>query len=72
MPFAPRPRPPHTLTLPAHISPRIVCPLFDSRQEATAFNQPLSFETSSVTTNVNEDGFAGMTNMFGVRSAQAL
>eukprot|EP00964_Phaeocystis_antarctica_P045727 scaffold26337_cov57-Phaeocystis_antarctica.AAC.1 len=31
-------------------SPRTACPLFDSRQDASAFNQPLSFDTSSVTT----------------------
>ena len=31
------------------LSPRTVCPPFDSRQHASAFNQPLSFDTSSVT-----------------------
>eukprot|EP00964_Phaeocystis_antarctica_P102552 scaffold67892_cov48-Phaeocystis_antarctica.AAC.1 len=40
-------------------SPRTVCPPFDSRQFASAFNQPLSFDTSSVT---------NMFNMFYVRS----
>ena len=35
--------------LPALTSPRTVCPPFDSRQNAMAFNQPLSFDTSSVT-----------------------
>eukprot|EP00964_Phaeocystis_antarctica_P045599 scaffold26259_cov55-Phaeocystis_antarctica.AAC.2 len=37
--------------------------LLSTRQEASAFNQPLSFDTSSVTT---------MYSMFGVRSAHAL
>eukprot|EP00964_Phaeocystis_antarctica_P046650 scaffold26979_cov53-Phaeocystis_antarctica.AAC.1 len=31
-------------------SPRIICPAFVPRQQASAFNQPLSFDTSSVTT----------------------
>eukprot|EP00964_Phaeocystis_antarctica_P034027 scaffold19348_cov52-Phaeocystis_antarctica.AAC.2 len=35
--------------LPARTLPRIVCPPFDSRQLASAFNQPLSFDTSIVT-----------------------
>ena len=48
---------------PARTSPRIVCPRFDSRQDASAFNQPLSFDTSSVTT---------MYYMFHVRAAHAL
>ena len=30
-----------------------MCPSFDSRQDARAFNQPLSFDTSSVTNMVN-------------------
>ena len=41
-------------------SPRTACPLSDSRQEASVFNQPLSFDTSSVTT---------MSGMFYVRSS---
>ena len=49
--------------LQARISLPIVCPPFDSRQAARAFNQPLSFDTSSVT---------DMQWMFGVRSARAL
>jgi len=40
-------------------SPRIACALPSTRQSATAFNQPLSFDTSSVTT---------MSDMFFVRS----
>eukprot|EP00964_Phaeocystis_antarctica_P045733 scaffold26342_cov63-Phaeocystis_antarctica.AAC.1 len=43
-----------------YTSPRIVCPSFDSRQYASAFNQPLSFDTSSITT---------MNTMFSVRSS---
>ena len=46
--------------LPGRTSPRTVCPPFDSRQYASAFNQPLSFDTSSVTT---------MAYMFYVRSS---
>eukprot|EP00964_Phaeocystis_antarctica_P157294 scaffold127415_cov63-Phaeocystis_antarctica.AAC.3 len=34
---------------PARTSPRTLCPLFYSRQAASAFDQPLSFDTSSVT-----------------------
>eukprot|EP00964_Phaeocystis_antarctica_P061637 scaffold36844_cov58-Phaeocystis_antarctica.AAC.3 len=49
--------------LPARTSPRTVCPPCDSRQDATAFNQPLSFDTSSVTTMYR------MYNMFYVRSS---
>ena len=30
-------------------APRTVCPAYDPRQSASAFNQPLSFDTSSVT-----------------------
>ena len=44
------PRSPATSRLPARTSPRIVCPPFGPRQQASAFNQPLSFDTSSVTT----------------------
>eukprot|EP00964_Phaeocystis_antarctica_P052428 scaffold30701_cov45-Phaeocystis_antarctica.AAC.1 len=32
-----------------YTSPRTACPSFDSRQYALAFNQPLTFDTSSVT-----------------------
>ena len=42
-----------------YTSPRTACPSFDSRQYASAFNQPLSFDTSSVT---------DMRGMFRVRS----
>eukprot|EP00964_Phaeocystis_antarctica_P036688 scaffold20948_cov51-Phaeocystis_antarctica.AAC.4 len=48
---------------PARTSPRTVCPPFDSRQQAPFFNQPLSFDTSSVTT---------MYGMFAVRSTPVL
>ena len=48
-----------------HISPRVVplsdVPPLDSRQDADAFNQPLSFDTSSVRY------FTGMSYMFQVR-----
>jgi len=48
---------------PAHLAPHRT-PSFDStRQGASAFNQPLSFDTSSVT---------DMYRMFYVRSARAL
>jgi len=56
----------HRLTpsrLPARTSPRIACPSLSTRQNAQAFNQPLSFDTSKVTI---------MTHMFSVRSARAL
>eukprot|EP00964_Phaeocystis_antarctica_P004953 scaffold2698_cov48-Phaeocystis_antarctica.AAC.5 len=43
-----------------YTSPRTACPSFDSRQGASAFNQPLSFDTSSVT---------NMGYMFSVRSS---
>ena len=45
------PRPPAASPAPAglHTSPHTACPPFDSRQLASAFNQPLSFNTSSVT-----------------------
>ena len=48
--------------LPARTSHRIVYALRVARQYAEAFNQPLSFDTSKVTT---------MVNMFEVRSASA-
>ena len=52
---------------PSRRAPRPACiarPPFDcTRQGASDFNQPLSFDTSSVTT---------MYNMFSVRSAHAL
>eukprot|EP00964_Phaeocystis_antarctica_P036686 scaffold20948_cov51-Phaeocystis_antarctica.AAC.2 len=54
------PRSPAASCLPARTSPRTVCPPFDSRQYAYAFNQPLSFDTTSVT---------DMNRMFEVRSA---
>ena len=44
-------------------SPRTACSSFDSRQRAAAFNQPLSFNTASVT---------NMGYMFNVRSVHAL
>ena len=44
-----------------HLAPHAtVCLSFDSRQGASAFNQPLSWDTSSVTY---------MRTMFGVRSS---
>ena len=43
-----RGRPPPS-RLPGRTSSRTVCPPFDPRQNARAFNQPLSFDTSSVT-----------------------
>eukprot|EP00964_Phaeocystis_antarctica_P038133 scaffold21831_cov48-Phaeocystis_antarctica.AAC.1 len=46
--------------LPVGTLPLIACPSFDSRQSAKAFNQPLSFDTSSVT---------DMAYMFRVRSS---
>ena len=50
--------------LPARTSPpRIACALPSTRQDAKAFNQPLSIDTSSV---------KDMSNMFRVRSARAL
>eukprot|EP00964_Phaeocystis_antarctica_P001077 scaffold605_cov43-Phaeocystis_antarctica.AAC.1 len=55
----PRDRPPPPVCWPAP-SPRTACPPFDSRQSASAFNQPLSFDTSSVTS---------MGLMFSVRSS---
>ena len=43
------PRSPAASCLPARTSSRTVCPSFASRQGASAFNQPLSFDTSGVT-----------------------
>ena len=48
-----------TCRRPARSSPRIIFPPFDFRQHASAFNQPLTFDTSSVT---------HMDHMFTVRS----
>ena len=48
---------PHTSPLPASHA------RLSTRQKASAFNQPLSFDTSKVTT---------MLSMFAVRSARAL
>ena len=62
MRLAPSP-PPTALSPPGpHLSPRIVYALLLTRQYARAFNQPLSFDTSKVTT---------MEIMFEVRSARA-
>ena len=61
MPLAPPP--PHALPPPGpHLAPHRM-PFPSTRQYARAFNQPLSFDTSKVTT---------MGNMFLVRSARAL
>jgi hypothetical protein len=49
--------------LPARTSPRIACAPPSTRQGAKAFNQPLSLDTSKVTT---------MYAMFLVRPARAL
>ena len=47
MPLGP---PPHArLSASPHLSPRIVYALLLTRQGASAFNQPLSFDTSKVT-----------------------
>ena len=55
------PRSPAASRLPVLCtSSRTVCPPFDSRQRASTFNQPLSFNTSSVT---------DMAYMFFVRSS---
>ena len=62
--YAARALPPaHAPRLPAHTSPGIVYALLSTRQTAKAFNQPLSFDTSSVT---------DMRYMFQVRSVHAL
>ena len=56
--------PAHALPPPGpHASLRILYALHSTRQGAKAFNQPLSFDTSKVTT---------MLYMFNVRSAHAL
>ena len=52
------PRPPALLG--PQLAPNCMCPPFNSRQHATAFNQPLSLDTSSVT---------DMGHMFQVGSA---
>ena len=49
--------------LPARPSPRVAYALLSTRQYPSVFNQPLSFDTSSVTS---------MDSMFYVRSAPAL
>ena len=57
---------PHALPpsrLPARMSPLCPCACLSTRQGTSAFNQPLSFDTSSVT---------NMGGMFYVRSARAL
>jgi hypothetical protein len=62
MPLAPPP--PHALPPPvAQSRPASHVPLPSTRQFASAFNQPLSFDTSKVT---------NMASMFRVRSARAL
>ena len=62
MPLAPPP--PHAPSrLPARTSRPASHALLSTRQGATTFNQPLSFDTSSVT---------DMHHMFYVRSARAL
>ena len=61
MPLALPPCTPHTPSrLPARTSRLIVYALFSTRQYASTFNQPLSFDTSSVT---------DMSYMFYVRSS---
>jgi len=61
MPFAPPP--PHALPPPGpHLAPHRM-PLPSTRQVARAFNQPVSLDTSKVTT---------IGGMFYVRSARAL
>ena len=58
--------PPRAIPVPPagpHVAPHIVYAPRLTRQYASAFNQPLSFDTSSVTT---------MKYMFRVRSARAL
>ena len=55
--------PPNALTPPGpHLFPHLM-PALSTRQSASVFNQPLSFDTSKVT---------NMGNMFYVRSARAL
>ena len=59
--------PPHArLSASPHLSPHIVYALLVTRQEAGAFNQPLSFDTFMVT------GPGAMFRMFEVRSARVL
>ena len=48
------------LPTPVYLAPHRMCPPLDSRQHAYVFNQPLSFDTSSVTI---------MSRMFKVRSS---
>ena len=56
--------PPNALTPPGpYTSSHIACPRLSTRQNALAFNQPLSFDTSEVT---------NMYGMFQVRFARAL
>ena len=56
--------PPHArLSASPHLSPHIVYALLVTRQDALAFNQPLSFDTSKVTT---------MERMLAVRSSRVL
>ena len=58
--------PPHArLSASPHLSPHIVYALFVTRQDARAFNQPLSFDTSMVMVKA-------MFRMFEVRSARVL
>ena len=59
-PYPPRASPHSTSRLPARTSSRIAYPLLSTRQEALAFDQPLNFDTSSVT---------AMWSMFRVRSS---
>ena len=58
----PRPPPHARLSASPHLSPCIVYALLLTRQDAEAFNQPLSFDTSKVTS---------MNKMFVVRSWRA-
>ena len=60
------PPPPHTRASGPAPHPALYAPL-STRQVATAFNQPLSFDTSSV-----KPGHPAMQHMFYVRSARAL
>ena len=53
----------HPPASPARTSPRIAYALPSTRQDAYAFNQPLSFDTSKVT---------NVFGMFWVRPARAL
>ena len=49
-PLAPSPPPPALSPPGARTSPRVVCPHLATRQSAGAFNQPLTLDTSKVTT----------------------